>query len=55
MADSGRVTAVSRSQAHTFTKPNHEKVRLVTGLGVEGDALGMPSRSQPDTFLRALR
>ena len=34
----GVVTAVSRSATHTMTKPNQEQVRLLTGLGVEGDA-----------------
>jgi MOSC domain-containing protein YiiM len=32
------VTAVSRSAAHTFSKANRESIRLVAGLGVEGDA-----------------
>lgn len=32
------VTAVSRSGRHTLTKPNEESIRLLTGLGVEGDA-----------------
>jgi MOSC domain-containing protein YiiM len=32
------VTAVSRSGAHTFSKPNAGSIRLVVGLGVEGDA-----------------
>ena len=32
------VTAVSRSPTHTLTKPNHEKIRLLAGLGVDGDA-----------------
>ena len=32
------VTAVSFSGAHTFTKPNRLMIRLVAGLGVEGDA-----------------
>lgn len=32
------VTAVSRSKAHTFSKPNELTIRLVAGLGVEGDA-----------------
>src|SRR3954464_7079877 len=32
------VTAVSRSQSHTFGKTNEPKIRLVEGLGVEGDA-----------------
>lgn len=34
----GVVMAVSRSPAHTFSKPNHESIRLLAGLGVEGDA-----------------
>lgn len=32
------VVAVSRSPAHTMTKPNAGSIRLVAGLGVEGDA-----------------
>ena len=32
------VTAVSRSNGHTFSKPNVLTIRLVAGLGVEGDA-----------------
>src|SRR3954462_1601250 len=35
---SGVVTAVSRSATHTMIKPNQDVVRLLTGLGVEGDA-----------------
>jgi MOSC domain-containing protein YiiM len=31
------VTAVSRSAEYTFTKPNHGSIRLLAGLGVEGD------------------
>jgi MOSC domain-containing protein YiiM len=34
----GMVTAVSRSAAHTMSKPNVTSIRLVEGLGVEGDA-----------------
>jgi MOSC domain-containing protein YiiM len=34
----GIVTAVSRDATHTFVKPNQGSIRLVTGLGVEGDA-----------------
>ena len=34
----GRVTAVSCSGGHTLKKPNQDVVRLLTGLGVEGDA-----------------
>jgi MOSC domain-containing protein YiiM len=34
----GRITAVSRSGAHTFSKPNHDSIRLLAGSGVEGDA-----------------
>lgn len=32
------VVAVSRSASHTFSKPNAASIRLVAGLGVEGDA-----------------
>jgi MOSC domain-containing protein YiiM len=35
---SGTVTAVSRSSTHTFTKPRQDRIRLLPGLGVEGDA-----------------
>ncbi|MCC7366092.1 MAG: MOSC domain-containing protein [Dehalococcoidia bacterium] len=34
----GQVVAVSRSRAHTFSKPNVDEVVLVAGIGVEGDA-----------------
>jgi MOSC domain-containing protein YiiM len=34
----GSVVAVSRSGSHTFTKSNQSAIRLVAGLGVEGDA-----------------
>jgi MOSC domain-containing protein YiiM len=34
----GLVTAVSRSATHTMTKPNEDHIRLLEGLGVEGDA-----------------
>lgn len=34
----GAVAAVSRSAAHTMAKPNRESIRLLAGLGVEGDA-----------------
>lgn len=34
----GEVLAVSRSAAHTFTKLNQASIRLIAGLGVEGDA-----------------
>jgi MOSC domain-containing protein YiiM len=33
----GIVTAVSLNPEHIFSKPNQEKIRLLTGLGVEGD------------------
>ncbi len=32
------VIAVSRSGSHTFSKPNAGSIRLIAGLGVEGDA-----------------
>ncbi|MBV9773476.1 MAG: MOSC domain-containing protein [Gemmatimonadetes bacterium] len=35
---SGVVTAVSRDEAHAFSKPNRTGIRLLAGLGVEGDA-----------------
>jgi MOSC domain-containing protein YiiM len=35
---SGTIVAVSRSPGHTLSKPNEGSVRLLTGLGVEGDA-----------------
>jgi len=35
---SGTVIAVSKSETHTFSKPNQESIRLLAGLGVEGDA-----------------
>jgi MOSC domain-containing protein YiiM len=34
----GVVTALSRSATHTFSKPNEDGIRLLAGLGVEGDA-----------------
>ncbi|MEW2178381.1 MOSC domain-containing protein [Streptomyces sp. NPDC005406] len=34
---SGTVTAVSSNEAYSFTKPNRDRVTLLTGLGVEGD------------------
>jgi MOSC domain-containing protein YiiM len=34
----GTVAAVSRSPTHSFTKPSALSIRLVAGLGVEGDA-----------------
>jgi MOSC domain-containing protein YiiM len=38
MRDVGVVTAVSRSASHTMAKPAQAAIRLVAGLGVEGDA-----------------
>ena len=35
---SASVAAVSRSPTHSFAKPNVESIRLVAGLGIEGDA-----------------
>jgi MOSC domain-containing protein YiiM len=34
----GAVTAVSRSPTHTMSKPNAGSIRLIAGLGVDGDA-----------------
>ncbi|MBB2942028.1 hypothetical protein FB565_001732 [Actinoplanes lutulentus] len=36
-AEHGTVTAVSRNDAYTFTKPNRDEIVLVAGFGVEGD------------------
>ena len=33
----GTVTAVSKSTIHSFSKQNQESIKLLTGLGVEGD------------------
>jgi MOSC domain-containing protein YiiM len=38
MLPSPVVLAVSRSPAHTLRKPTQERIRLLAGLGVEGDA-----------------
>ena len=34
----GIVTAVSKSPTHSFSKSNQETIKLLAGLGVEGDA-----------------
>ena len=34
----GTVAAVSRSAAHSFSKGNQREIRLIEGVGVEGDA-----------------
>lgn len=34
---SGRVTAVSSNGEYSFTKPNRDSIRLLAGIGVEGD------------------
>lgn len=36
--DDGVVTAVSRAETHRFSKSNRDRIRLLAGLGVEGDA-----------------
>src|SRR6266498_1455337 len=33
----GAVAAVSRSATHTMTKPNQGSIRLLAGVGVDGD------------------
>ena len=38
MADAPTVTAVALSGSHSFTKPTVERIRLLEGLGVDGDA-----------------
>jgi MOSC domain-containing protein YiiM len=34
----GTILAVSTSASHTMTKPNQSSIRVIKGLGVEGDA-----------------
>lgn len=34
---SGTVAAVSSNSTYSFTKPNRDSIRLIAGLGVEGD------------------
>lgn len=56
----GRVVAVARSSRHEFTKPRVDAIRLLAGLGVEGDAhLGVTvqhrSRVQADPSQPNLR
>jgi MOSC domain-containing protein YiiM len=36
--ENARVLAVSKSPTHTFGKPRQSEIRLLAGLGVEGDA-----------------
>ena len=38
MAWAGTVTAVGRHPVHAFSKPCHGSIRLLAGLGVDGDA-----------------
>lgn len=38
MQMNGIAIAVSRNTEHTFFKSNQESIRLLTGLGVEGDS-----------------
>ena len=38
MADAPSVAAVALSGTHSFTKPTVERIQLVEGLGVDGDA-----------------
>ena len=38
MNQNAHVTAVSLSSSYTFSKPNQERIKLLAGLGVEGDA-----------------
>ena len=34
----GTVIEISKSPSHSFSKPNQKSIKLLTGLGVEGDA-----------------
>ncbi len=56
----GVVTAVSRSEGHTFSKANQDSILLIEGLGVEGDAhkgatVQHVSRQKKDANLPNLR
>jgi MOSC domain-containing protein YiiM len=56
----GTIEAVSRSAEYTFTKPNQGEIRLLEGLGVDGDVhLGVTvkhrSRMRQDPTLPNLR
>lgn len=35
--DENFVVAVSRSPGHTLTKPNHDRISVIAGLGIDGD------------------
>jgi len=37
MDGDARVTAVSRNEGYSFSKPNHDEIVLIAGLGVAGD------------------
>ena len=37
-SEEGQIVALSKSETHTMSKPNQASVRLLKGLGVEGDA-----------------
>ena len=37
-AAAGEITAVCRSARHEFSKPTQDSIRLIAGLGVEGDS-----------------
>lgn len=39
----GIVTAVSCGASHSFSKPNQDAIRLIAGIGVEGDAHAGPT------------
>ena len=45
----GEVISVNCSPTHSLIKPNQEQVRLLAGLGVEGDAHAGTTVKQPDT------
>jgi saccharopine dehydrogenase-like NADP-dependent oxidoreductase len=47
----GIVVAVSLSAVHQFSKPAQKSIRLLVGLGVEGDAhQGVPVVNQIRTY-----
>lgn len=44
----GTVAAISRNETYSFSKPNRDSIRLLAGLGVEGDVhAGVTVRHRP--------
>jgi hypothetical protein len=48
-----RIEAVSRDDAHRFSKVPQEAIRLIAGVGVEGDAIALSLPAEPHRKLEA--